>query len=93
MAATESLDRGSAALIDSSIAALESISSKPMIAQIPWPDEQGELVPIESLLYRGRAALDRAIEIRDQIRGGSPTLTCSTSCTTCSSWRARTKPR
>jgi len=70
--ATESLDRGSAALIDSSIAALESISSKPMIAQISWPDEHGEVVPIEELLYRGRAALDRAIEIRDQVRGGSP---------------------
>jgi len=70
--ATESLDRGSAALIDSSIAALESISSKPMMAQIPWPDEHGEVVPIEELLYRGRAALDRAIEIRDQVRGGSP---------------------
>lgn len=71
-AATESLDKSSAALIDSSIAALESISSKPLIPQIPLPDEQGELVPIEALLYRGRAALDRAMEIRDRIRGGSP---------------------
>jgi hypothetical protein len=72
--ATESLDRGSAWLIDTSIAALESISSKPLIPQIPLPDEQGEIVPIEALLYRGRAALDRAIEIRDRIRGGSPDL-------------------
>jgi chemotaxis protein histidine kinase CheA len=72
LASTESLDTGSAALIDSSIAALESISSKPLIPQIPLPEEQGALVPIESLLYRGRAALDRALEIRDRIRGGSP---------------------
>jgi chemotaxis protein histidine kinase CheA len=72
LASTESLDSGSAALIDSSIAALESISSKPLIPQIPLPEDLGELVPIESLLYRGRAALDRALEIRDRIRGGSP---------------------
>ena len=72
VAATQSLDPGSAALIDSGIAALESISSKPLIAQIPLSDEQAEVVPIESLLYRGRAALDRAIEIRDGIRGESP---------------------
>jgi hypothetical protein len=25
-------------------------------------------VPIDSLLYRGRAALDRAVEIRDELR-------------------------
>jgi chemotaxis protein histidine kinase CheA len=73
-ASTESLDHGSAWLIDSSIAALESISSKPLIPQIPLPGEEGELVPIEALLYRGRAALDRALEIRDKIRGGSPDL-------------------
>ena len=30
------------------------------------PEES--VVPIESLLYRGRAALDRAAEIRDQVR-------------------------
>jgi hypothetical protein len=33
-------------------------------------------VPIESLLYRGRAALDRAVEIRDELRAaptGNPT--------------------
>lgn len=69
---TESLDSGSAALIDSSIAALESMSSKPFFPQIPLPEDQGELIPIESLLYRGRAALDRALEIRDRIRGIAP---------------------
>jgi hypothetical protein len=31
------------------------------------PEE--DIVPIESLLYRGRAALDRAVEIRDELRG------------------------
>jgi hypothetical protein len=31
-------------------------------------------VPIAALLYRGRSALDRAIELRDRLRraGGSP---------------------
>jgi hypothetical protein len=28
-------------------------------------------VPVDALLYRGRAALDRAMEIRDQLRRGS----------------------
>ena len=29
-------------------------------------------MPIESLLYRGRAALDRAVEIRDAMRRAGP---------------------
>ena len=33
----------------------------------------GDVVPIESLLYEGRSALGRALELRDEIRrGGSP---------------------
>ena len=33
-----------------------------------------EVIPVDALLYRGRAALDRAMEIRDQLRrgGGAP---------------------
>jgi hypothetical protein len=35
---------------------------------------EGEMMPVDALLYRGRAALDRAVEVRDQIRraGGPP---------------------
>jgi hypothetical protein len=64
------LDRAAAALIDSGISALESVASKPLMAASPF-DEAG-MVPIDSLLYRGRAALDRAVEIRDQLRRVGP---------------------
>jgi hypothetical protein len=56
----------SAALIDLSLAALDSLTSAPWLEQEEIPEET--IVPIESLLYRGTAALDRAIEIRDEIR-------------------------
>jgi chemotaxis protein histidine kinase CheA len=53
-------------LIDMSLAALDSLTSVPWISQVEIPEET--IVPIESLLYRGNAALDRAIEIRDELR-------------------------
>jgi len=33
---------------------------------VPIPEDN--VVPIDTLLYRGRAALDRAVEIRDELR-------------------------
>jgi hypothetical protein len=68
------LDAGTAALIDSGIAALDTIGDAPLLPPAPIAEKQGPLVPIESLLYRGRAALDRAVELRDRIRrrGASP---------------------
>jgi HPt (histidine-containing phosphotransfer) domain-containing protein len=57
-----------AALIDSSIAALDTLGSNPFGEPVPIPEDN--VVPIETLLYRGRAALDRAVEIRDEIRRG-----------------------
>jgi chemotaxis protein histidine kinase CheA len=63
---TRSLDVTSVALIDSSIAALESLADQPFSAPVALPEDV--VVPIESLLYRGRAALDRAVEIRDELR-------------------------
>jgi chemotaxis protein histidine kinase CheA len=59
-----------AALIDLSIAALESLTSEPWLPPVHVPEEA--VVPIESLLYRGRAALDRAVEIRDELRRAAP---------------------
>ena len=67
----EFLDRGAAALIDSSISALDALSSHPFAEPTPIPEDT--VVPIESLLYRGRSALDRAVELRDELRaGGDP---------------------
>ena len=53
-------------MIDSGLAALEELGSEPWIPPVAIPEES--VVPIESLLYRGKAALDRAAEIRDQAR-------------------------
>ena len=55
-----------ASLIDMSLAALDSFTSAPWLEPEQIPEEA--IVPIESLLYRGTAALDRAIEIRDELR-------------------------
>jgi hypothetical protein len=38
----------------------------PFSQPVPLPED--DVVPIEALLYRGRAALDRAVEIRDDLR-------------------------
>ncbi len=60
-----------AALLDSSILAIESLSGQPLARAVEIPEDA--LVPIDSLLYRGRAALDRALEIRDELkRSGKP---------------------
>lgn len=69
---TASLDQGAAALIEQSIAALDSLNTTPFAAPTPLPED--EIVPIETLLYRGRAALDRAVELRDEMKraGASP---------------------
>lgn len=55
-----------AALLDSSIVAIESLAGQPLAPRVEIPEDA--LVPIDSLLYRGRAALDRAVEIRDELR-------------------------
>jgi len=62
-----STNGAAAALIDSSIAALDALAMNPFSDPVPIPEDT--LVPIETLLYRGRAALDRAVEIGDEIRG------------------------
>jgi chemotaxis protein histidine kinase CheA len=55
-----------AALLDSAVFAIESLSGQPLAAAVEIPEDA--LVPIGSLLYRGRAALDRALELRDEMR-------------------------
>jgi hypothetical protein len=64
--AISALDNASASLIDSSIAALDALTSQPFAEPVALPED--EVVPIESLLYRGRAALDRAVELRDEMK-------------------------
>ena len=64
--AATALDSASAALIDSSIAALDRLNDVPFSAPVSLPED--EVVPIETLLYRGRAALDRAVEVRDEMK-------------------------
>lgn len=66
--ATNGSAGNAASLIDSTIAAIDRLSSNPFSQPVPIPEDN--VVPIESLLYRGRAALDRAVEIRDEIRRG-----------------------
>jgi hypothetical protein len=54
------------ALLDGSIAALQALASNPLSKPIALAED--EVVPIETLLYRGRAALDRAVELREAVR-------------------------
>ena len=67
-AAISALDAGSAALIDSGLAALEALGDVRFVEPTEIPEDV--VVPIESLLYRGRSALDRAVEIRDELKRG-----------------------
>ena len=59
-------------LLGQGIAGLGQLAMAPM--STPTPVEDDSIVPIEELEYRGRAALDRAIEIRDAVkaRNGAP---------------------
>ena len=61
--ATASLDEG--------IAALDAFSSRPFAEPAPLGEP---VVPVDALVYRGRAAVERAVEIRNQIleAGGTP---------------------
>jgi hypothetical protein len=62
---------GAASALDEGIAAFDSFAAQPFAE--PAPIEEST-VPIDALVYRGRAAVERAIEVRDQIRqaGGAP---------------------
>jgi hypothetical protein len=53
-------------LLGKGIEALDSLTMKPIAT--PATFGAMEVVPVENLLYRGRAALQRAAEIREQIR-------------------------
>ena len=58
-------------LLDAGIAKLGALNSAPLVAPAPLPEQPA--VPIDVLLYRGRAAIERCLEIRDQVRSaGGP---------------------
>jgi chemotaxis protein histidine kinase CheA len=58
--------------LDRGIETLGRLQDKPLREPTPLPDET--IVPIQDLLYRGRAAVERARTLRDELRqrGGSP---------------------
>ncbi len=59
------------AALDQSITGFEQLAEQPLSAPVPLDIP---IVPIDVLLYRGRAAIERAIEIREEVRraGGPP---------------------
>ena len=60
-----------ASALDAHIAAFDALSNERFAEPAQLEDD---VVPVDALLYKGRAALDRAVEIRDAIRraGGTP---------------------
>src|SRR5438105_7899107 len=61
-----STPRDTMAVLDQGIDSLSSIAAHPMSEPVDIAEQP--LVPIDALLYRGRAAIERAIELREQIR-------------------------
>lgn len=61
-----STPRDTMAVLDQGIESLSSLAAQPMSAPVDLPEQP--LVPIDALLYRGRAAIERAIELREEIR-------------------------
>lgn len=53
-------------LLQVGIAGFQSLDDEPL--SVPARLDEDDIVPIESLLYRGQAALSRAIEARDEMR-------------------------
>ena len=53
-------------MLATGIAGIERLDDSPLSEPVQIVDDT--VVPIESLLYRGRAALDRALELRETIR-------------------------
>ncbi|MHB1070046.1 MAG: hypothetical protein ACYC1W_09295, partial [Gemmatimonadaceae bacterium] len=61
-----------AAMLRSGLAGLSGLEESPLAE--PMPVDSDVVVPIEDLVYRGRDALDRAIELRDLLKqaAGAP---------------------
>ena len=61
-----STPRDTMAVLDQGIDSLSSLAAQPMSEPVDISEQP--LVPIDALLYRGRAAIERAIELREEIR-------------------------
>jgi hypothetical protein len=61
-----STPRDTMAVLDQGIESLSSLAAQPMSAPVDIPEQP--VVPIDALLYRGQAAIERAIELREEIR-------------------------
>ena len=61
-----STPRDTMAVLDQGIDSLSALAAQPVSEPVELGDQP--LVPIDALLYRGRAAIERAIELRDEIR-------------------------
>jgi hypothetical protein len=59
-------------LLEDGLVGIQALEERPFAAPLPLPDD--DVVPIEQLLYRGRGALRRATELRDEVRrsGAAP---------------------
>jgi len=57
------------AFLESGITTIEQLREQPLSEPVALACD--EIVPIEQLLYRGRAALERAAALRDEIRGSA----------------------
>lgn len=61
---------GAASSLDEGITALDAFAATPFAEPVAVGDA---VVPIDALVYRGRSAVERAIQLRDEIRrSGSP---------------------
>jgi chemotaxis protein histidine kinase CheA len=56
-------------LLDAGIQTLGTLRQQPLVAPVAIAEQPA--VPIDVLLYRGRAAIERCREIRDQVRGSA----------------------
>ena len=67
-----STPRDTMAVLDQGIDSLSSLAAQPMSEPVDLPEQP--LVSIDALVYRGRAAIERAIQLREEIRqrGGAP---------------------
>jgi hypothetical protein len=64
-AAVAAVAASGASPLDATIATFDALSRERFAEPVALEDE---VIPVDALLYRGRAALDRAIELRDELR-------------------------
>ena len=58
-------------MLDASLSQLSSLEDVPLIEPVRYDDDV--IVPVETLVYRGQAALDRARALRDELRSRGAT--------------------